>query len=288
MDRELSLWKDLASLHLNRSGVRRVAQLRSDLLAVDCGLKPALLLDFTVPDTSALYSFLEALKRSRLLQSPLQVVSIESDLLVINATSCVPGGAVRSASEFIFQSQPLFVNISADLPNPQIIPANSASLKPTINCFLDMLQRIKDCSFGTGVGLEPLAVQTLNGDSGSNAVNPSTLFGLFLGYPAIYYYDMSLESQDNCLSMVPLRNFVLKGTAVNHDCPPSRNRASQTKTKSHTVFSFSVPEMIYDDAVLEQIINLWLEQRKNVEGWSNIFSDLQLETCIIKLPKVCL
>jgi len=63
-------------------------------------------------------------------------------------------------------------------------------------------------------------------------MNRSTVFGLLLGYPVVYWYS-NVTSADNCLSQVPLR--MLKISAVD----------STTDSQPTVIYSFTVPEQLY-------------------------------------------
>ena len=63
-------------------------------------------------------------------------------------------------------------------------------------------------------------------------VNRSSVFGLLLGYPVVYWY-RNVTTADNCLSHVPLRLFQVFAVDSTTDSQPT------------VLYSFSVPEQLY-------------------------------------------
>jgi len=63
-------------------------------------------------------------------------------------------------------------------------------------------------------------------------VNRTTVFGLLLGYPIVYWYS-NVTSADNCLSQVPLRVFRISAIDSTANGQPT------------VVYSFTVPEQLY-------------------------------------------
>jgi len=76
-------------------------------------------------------------------------------------------------------------------------------------------------------------------------VNQSTVFGLLLGYPVVYWYS-NITSANNCLSNVPLRMFRISAVDSTADCQPS------------VIYSFTVPEQLYSHC--QFLIDNWQKQ----------------------------
>ncbi|KAK7099504.1 UPF0739 protein C1orf74 homolog [Littorina saxatilis] len=258
-------WKQLTADHFGRQREKRSDQLMLDLLSVDCGLKSALLLDFSVSSTASLQSFLGALKQSVLLKKDLLVVSVGSDMLIVNPAAFEAGG---NSCERIFSSV-TFVDVSTNLNSPQLIANGSECLEATKTCFTTFLERRNS----DGLGTVDLPIDAAN----KSPANPSTLFGMFLGYPVVYFYDMLLESGGNCLSMVPLVNFVVKGRL---------GESSVSQVREHTVMSFSVPEIFLDEVGSK--VEAWFGVMKERRAWRDVFIDLTLKRLRVQFPAVCL
>ncbi|KAK7479779.1 hypothetical protein BaRGS_00028959 [Batillaria attramentaria] len=243
-------WAKLTAQHLGKRLTGKWQHFMLDLLCVDYGLKPALLLDFAVADVSAVHSLLKALQDSNLLQSrQLKILCIGMDVLVVNM-NVFRDRLLSDTCEEIF-SQYCFVDVSANLEKPEILSWDSDSLHPTRTCFLGLMDELQSeketCSL------------SLDGDAVGHLPNPSTLFGVLLDYPVVYWYDMSVEAQENCLSMVPLTNFTLEAAVTD------RREGADSKGgqyKRHVIYSFSVPEAFA--GLMLNMVDDWYDVRKNL------------------------
>ena len=256
-------WKHLIGQHLGRSYTKRSRQLLLDLLCVDCGLKPALLLDFSVPSAECLHHLLDAATKTGVLTNKLLVLTIDMDMLVIS-----PDAFDNSVDIFACLT---FVDVSASQEHPCVISGLDDRLLQTRTAFSRFLAEKDKCTACMELPIER--------DSSSTA-NPSTLFGVLLGYPVVYYYNTSLQCQDNCLSMVPLIHFVVSGLLGQ-----SVSMGSGKLCQKHIIFSFSVPELFVD---LLPKVEAWYKDRKDSRIWCGLFQELQLERNVVNLPSVCL
>ena len=76
-------------------------------------------------------------------------------------------------------------------------------------------------------------------------INRSTVFGLLLGYPVVYWYN-NATSADNCLSHVPLRLFQISAVDSTVDSQPA------------VIYSFTIPEQLYSNC--QFFIDNWQKQ----------------------------
>jgi len=76
-------------------------------------------------------------------------------------------------------------------------------------------------------------------------INRSTVFGLLLGYPVVYWYK-NITDADNCLSHVPLRLFRILAVDSTADSKPT------------IIYSFTVPERLYSHC--QFLIDSWQKQ----------------------------
>jgi len=76
-------------------------------------------------------------------------------------------------------------------------------------------------------------------------INRSTVFGLLLGYPVVYWYS-NVTTADNCLSYVPLRLFRILAVDSTADSHPT------------IIYSFTVPEQLYSNCHF--LIDSWHKQ----------------------------
>jgi len=106
-------------------------------------------------------------------------------------------------------------------------------------------------------------------------INRSTVFGLLLGYPVVYWYS-DITRADNCLSHVPLRMFSI--SAMN----------STAANQPTVIYSFTVPELLYSHCKF--LIDNW--QNKLFALVSTLHTDwiysLHVDCKIIVQPVVCM
>ena len=111
--------------------------------------------------------------------------------------------------------------------------------------------------------------------------NFSTLFGVLLGYPVVYWYS-DIQHCSNCLSMVPLS--VHRVTANSDDLQTSANlpcaKLSEVR-REHPIYSFSVPNALVPH--LQNSIDDWF---KRVRAKSH--KELKLTCELVTLPSVTL
>ncbi|KAL8580673.1 hypothetical protein ACOMHN_004715 [Nucella lapillus] len=284
-------WKDLIGRHLGRKYLKRTRDLMWDLVSVDCGLKPALLLDFAVPSSACVVTLLHSLKSTGLINNPLTVVTIHMDVLIVNPASF--NDTTKNPLSGV-----LFVDVSGNLDDPRLLSESCHLLQETRQSFCGVLEKLGSASGGVDLSVHC-----------DPCTNPSTLFGLFLGYPVVYYYDMAVDSLSNCLSMVPLVNLVLKGTVTetphnrlwsaerpdHRPCSTERpdiNRPCSTEqvnrlcSTERIITSFSVPQSFMGLATGG--IDSWFEEKRERAVQCKAFGQLDLGSRVVQLPSVCL
>lgn len=246
-------WKGLAKKHLKIRNLQKIATLQIDIMAVDFGIKPAYLFDFGVPSKESLFCFLTELFQEGCVRHPLALLSIADDLLVVNPETT--RRLSRADAMFLRISA---VDISGHLPTPVVM---SSTFTPE-KCVLR--ESFKDAP------IESAHVCSYDVDE-TNDCNVSTLFGLLIGYPVVYWYRKD-GKLSNCLSMQTLRNFRVVG--------------STEETHSHTLYSFSVPDRFTDQ--LYSTIQAWFDDLKSKTDWKLIFRTLDMSDDTIRLPHVTL
>ena len=112
-------------------------------------------------------------------------------------------------------------------------------------------------------------------------VNLCTVFGLMLGYPVVYWFD--IEKPTNCLSYLPLN--VVTATAI-ISTTSSSLAARHTRC---TFTSFSYPAEINSEA--RSIVAGWWEALRHIGdclSLENLVEGLEIEETVKTLPAVCL
>lgn len=290
---EENQWKSLTGRFLGKPQLGKWHKLMMDIKCVDCGLKPALLLDFAVPQISSLCDFVEALQGSNLIRSQnIKIINIGMDVLLVNYKESV----TTDMGNDMFHRR-CFVDISSDLDEPRIISSDSCCLEPTEACLSMLLRELQSDRKSISLSLDSMTDQF---------PNPSTLFGIFLDYPVVYWYKMSEESQENCLSMVSLKAYIVKGSLnpLEHSVTGTVNSTSEcmhngvkrermckdgdrnNRSQTHDIYSFSVPEVM-DPPIFDKVLS-WFDVKRCQNGRQQLFTDLRLECKTVQLPSVCL
>ena len=246
-------WKQLLQQHLGKWIRHRWLSVTLDIIVVDFGIKPAFLFDYGTVTATKMSELLSSAHASGFLRTELCVVCIEMDLLIVS-----PKTLHSEPFESLFEKLAI-VDISGSLTQPNIVD-DKELLKTTFEEF----NKIK-CFTGS---IKSLKV------SDNHEFNPSTLFGLLLGYPAVYWYDMN--SDINCLSMQALLCYKVIGTL--------NQSSKEVNQMEHNMFSFSVPEQCQHHSLVQS----WFDQIQNHTDWKMLFSDITLTKEMTTLPYVCL
>lgn len=247
-----SVWCSLINKHLGRKNRHHTLDIIHNLVAVDRSVKRAYLLDFGINSVDDLIKLLDDLVRSKCLKSQLNIYHMEMDVVIINPQ------CFQCLQEVDFGSNVLIINVSSSLEKPKITCLNDCSVFTDIQEFVRKLPFYKN-------SVSKFKINTLD-------VNLTTIFGLMLGYPFIYWFDKNSEL--NCLSMLPLRCCEVRWTLDIEGVP-------NTSDNTHTIFSFSIPECLVDENVKTKL-EKWFELRKEHDDC------LQLSSRTETLPAVAL
>lgn len=240
--------------------VTQSLDLAAQVLAVDLGLKPALLYDSNSAGADQVQQYLSSLQSSQLVSKSLLTLDLNGNVLIINPDT------VRSNVEQLFQNSSVAViDVCHSLEKPTITDPLRGELKSMTHGLLLLLR---------GFGELTEAEKPHYVGEKSEEWNLCTVFGLLLGYPVTYWFDQT-KSFENCLSMTPLMVTTALATwqadSAGHRC---------------CLYSFSIP------AVLLQ------ETQSNLENWrlclqerfqqQNVLKDLTVCQSTATLPSVCL
>ena len=242
-----------------RRGPPRAVCLRlaAEVLAVARGLKPALLYDCSSAGAAELQSYLEELRGLGFPTRGLHILEIAENSLIVHPER------VRQHLEQVLLGSIVFVDVSGSQPYPAI-------------CSLDQLQHLK-----ASVAEIITHLQGLQRDPSlsvscsrlcSSAWNLCTVFGILLGYPVPYTFDVN-QGEDNCLAQTPLRVFTARISWL--CCQPPV-----------LLYSFSVPESLF--LSLRDILNTWEKDLRTRCRTQNDFADLSISSEIVTLPAVAL
>ncbi|XP_070697442.1 UPF0739 protein C1orf74 homolog [Pempheris klunzingeri] len=234
--------------------------LAAQVLAVDLGLKPALLYDSNGASADQVQQYLSSLQSSRLVSKSLLTLDLNGNALIVN-----PAIVRSNVEQLLHDNGVLVIDVGHSLEKPTTTDPLRGELKSTMHDLLLLLkglEQLKEAEKPHYVGEK------------SEEWNLCTVFGLLLGYPATYWFDQT-QSFENCLSMTPLVVTTASATW-------------QADATVHTfrLYSFSVPAVL-----LEEI-------QSNLEDWrlrlherfqqQNVLKDLTVCQSTVTLPSVCL
>ncbi|KAK6192806.1 hypothetical protein SNE40_004216 [Patella caerulea] len=236
-----SKWKIIVQKHVGRKIGQKYRNIGLHILAVDKGVKCGFLLDFSLT-VERLQLFLRELYMEKLIGNGLKIIDIGLDKLIYNVNSLKDA---QSKWDEI-----CFIDISKTNKTPCLLESTSDKLLGTRKVF-ENLDTSND-------------VAKIDVDNNKLA-NPSTLFGVQIGYPVVYWYEITGDNS-NCLDMEPLK-------------------CVQVLCQRHILYSFSVPVCLWD--IMENVVTAWFDFLLSKCEYS-YFHNLRLKIETVCLPQVCL
>lgn len=260
-------WAGLVRTHLGRRMMKHTKALMCCIQAVAIDLKPSLLFDYGHAEPRNVWSFINELYASHLIETSLNVVVLNGDTLICNPQSL----RARILTPDYLRSI-IFVDVSECVKQPSILERKSCGVSDVIDT-LTALHLTDEAS----LYIEPLI---------DEHVNITTLFGIILGYPCVYWYQISDHSCENCLSFEPLKVFKVFVNIV-PDLPSATLKLGNDDV-SESIYSFSVPEVVFSVYGVADKIGHWFEHLKKNVNWPNMFRDIKIESNSVTLPAVVL
>lgn len=197
-------------------------QIAIQLQAIAIGAKIGYVWDIgpTVQLTQVVAIVTELINRSVLMADNIKVVVVGQDICILNVQA--------------YLRRPLtdisFVDVSVGLASPQLILKDG----PAFPILKEMLELV-DYHFKIPSDMVHITIQI------TDIFCVPTLFGLFAGYPVVYWYNPVDATGSNCLSGVPLRIF-------------------QLLLCDQLIYSVSCPQELLDiEDSLKQIVTTWFE-----------------------------
>nr|XP_046239568.1 UPF0739 protein C1orf74 homolog [Scatophagus argus] len=230
------------------------------VLAVDLGLKPALLYDTNSASADQVQQYLSSLQSSQLVSKSLLTLDLNGNSLIVNPVAVRP-----NVEQLLHRSNVAVIDVCHSLDRPAITDPLRGELKSTTRDLLLLLgefEQLKEAEKPHYVGEK------------SEQWNMCTVFGLLLGYPVTYWFDQT-KSFENCLSMTPLvvttASVTWQADSASHKC---------------CLYSFSVPAVLLQE-IQPNLENWRLCLHKRFQG-QNVLKDLAVCQSTVTLPSVCL
>uniref|UniRef100_A0A2C9GUH6 Uncharacterized protein n=1 Tax=Anopheles culicifacies TaxID=139723 RepID=A0A2C9GUH6_9DIPT len=228
---------------------RKIKEIAIQLYTIDKGFKLGFLWDVGCLSMDEVRNLLDSLKQVKLIQNTLAIVQIGLE-------SGADFGVCDVARWFAVgqQSRPVFIDVSAELSSPRTVDQRVITLH---NDLVDLLQTrlavINQSSSmhhaqNTKSPLTQIVQWPLDND-----VCRTSAYGLFIGYPIIYWYETTI-TRENCLSQISLAIF-------------QAGIKPQADEPFEPFVSFSVPAMLLNEPAVETAIASWKESiaRNNLE-----------------------
>lgn len=231
---------------------RASLDLATHTLAIDLGLKPALLYDLNRATADQVYHYVHVLQSLGAVSKSLAVLDIGGDAMIVNVDA-----AVALLKQALFGSGTTVIDIGtvAQIAVAELLPEKIRSM------LQDVVAVLQTCN-----GLTPLSVR-------SEGWNLCTLFGFLLGYPFTYWFDPGMSSGDS-LSMVQL-----SVTNASVSWPAESG-------SSCCIYSFSYPTILHSQT--RSALDSWGQALGERFHKQNVLRNLTITQSTVVLPSVCL
>lgn len=238
----------------------RSLDLAAQVLAVDLGLKPALLYDSNSACSKQVQQYLSSLQSAQLVSKSLLTLDFNENAVIVNPL------AVTSNTEQLFGDGGVAViDVCHTLDQPAVLSPLEGVLKSTARDLLLVLRDLEQLKEAE----KPRYVAEK-----SEQWNLCTVFGLLLGYPATYWFDQT-KSHENCLAMTPL----LVTTA-------SATWQAGATCHRFCLYSFSIPAALFPK--LQTNLERWRTCLQEGFDKQQLLKDLEICQNTVTLPSVCL
>ena len=208
----LAEWQALFQKSLGKMFRKCYRSFLFDLAAIYVGLKPSLLFDYAVLDSTNAGVLMAALSASEgLVPYSLKVFKVGEDVFFADLANMM--SHLKKTVEY---EEFTLVDVSGNLQEPRVLRTEaSMGVKKQFTRIVELLeQKLKHVStdltdlMQRGGAFGPMEVLDLNNISGNdeNWCIPC-VFGFLLGYPVIYWCDQA--SDCNCLNLVPLNRYTV-------------------------------------------------------------------------------
>lgn len=208
---------------------KSLGELVLQISLVDRGIRMGFICGPQQPQFVDLQQFVHHLHLEKVISDSCKIVAFHSEICIVN---------VAKILDALNTNLPIFINVSGNLKHPVIMDNSSEKMQQFFHIFREKISQIAEdhMEFPSNVSL-------------------SAVLGLLGGYPVVYWCD----SDTNCLSLVPLRQF----------------RAS---LDGEDVLSFTVPEILTKNPEIRENLGLWKNFMgdKGVTVQETIFQELSV------------
>lgn len=237
----------------------KMLDLFTQVLAVDLGLKPALLYDYNCCNSEQVQQYLSSLQSLQLVSKSLFTLDLNGNTLIINQQI-----ALIHINEILSGVNVGIVDVSHSLKMPALFDQSREE-------FINMVQKLQLLikGFEQHDDCKPLYVGEQCEDW-----NLCTIFGLLLGYPVTYWFDQR-KSYENCLTMTTLIVTTASATWMMKD-----------GNYTSCLYSFSVPEDLFHKT--QPLLKNWNNRLQERFERQHVLGNLTICQTSATLASVCL
>ncbi|KAJ8369444.1 hypothetical protein SKAU_G00094720 [Synaphobranchus kaupii] len=228
------------------------------VVAVDSGLKPALVYDTNSAGPEQVQRYLGKLRALNLVTNALRIVTINDNVLIVNIDLIIV-----HLEEVLLKKNIAVIDVSKSRAQPALATVDSSGIEESIQGILGILRTLERDSLVVPAVGEQLCA----------GWNLCSLYGVLLGFPVTYWFDQN--SFENCLSMVPL---VVTTVRASWDTVVSGY--------GHAFSSFSIPQLLISET--QSLSDTWTEKLQERFGEQSAFSAFTVSTETVNLPSVSL
>ncbi|XP_033744442.1 UPF0739 protein C1orf74 homolog [Pecten maximus] len=246
--------RQFVGTYMGKTFKQYARELFTNIRLVDLCVKPSYLLDYGMDDVEKLVSLLKEMKHRTYITNNLNVLRLDMDIIIINPATIKK---IQNQSSKL-ESKFTIVDVSKTRGSPEVM-CKSCQV-------FDQLKQIIDCVLPDCEHTRQLTVDC-------RSANLTTIFGVLLGYPVVYWFDNEDGLMANCLDMEPLESFRVIGQR--HD-----------DESEHCVYSFSVPKCVLGN-LRDQVME-WFKVIHDDTEWKQVLRDFTLIHTTVELDTVAL
>lgn len=262
----------------SKAARRHLSKVYLNIHAVDKHLKPSYLWDSFNAEPDEVRSYIDELRLSGDVEEHLCVFVVMDTIFVAH-----PESLKNHLYELCVSNAACIVDVSEKRTPGVLSPAKTDAVLKSI------YQNISRFLLNSSNNVWDQNCAQSNGPlkCGLEMCNMTTLFGVLLGYPVLYWYECQKSSDCygsvNSLSMVPLRVYCVNAHVQQTDINGVSKRPIPTE---HELFSFSIPEMLLEKT--SKPIGDWYSNVRSRCNTKSLFSDVQMVHKNVVLPSVAM
>ncbi|XP_064155681.1 UPF0739 protein C1orf74 homolog isoform X1 [Anguilla rostrata] len=229
------------------------------VLAVDSGLKPAMVYDTNSAGPDQVQRYLDKLRALGHVKNAVRIVTIDDNILIINLDLII-----MHLEELLLKKNVAVIDVSKSRDQPALATMESSGIEESMQGILHSMRTLERDSLVVPAVGEQLCA----------GWNLCSVYGILLGFPATYWFDQK-RSFENCLSMVPL---VVTTARASWDAVAGGYK--------QVFSSFSIPQLLIKET--QPLLDSWTEKLQERFSQQSTFSALTVSTETVRLPSLSL